>query len=139
MFGEPKVYHLAGHKTSTFPQSKAVNQRSYRYPHIQKKKIEKLVEKNLTSGINQLSNNPFAAPVLLVKKEMAVGDFVWTIDGSMPQQSRTGSQSLSLKSCYLLDELHGSKIITELDLRSGYHQIRVNPEDIFKTAFRTAH
>nr|GEU47034.1 ATP-dependent DNA helicase PIF1-like [Tanacetum cinerariifolium] len=86
-------------------------------------------------GFIRPSSSPWGAPVLFVKKKD--GSFQMCIDYSELNKLTVKNQYPLSRINDLFDQLQGSSVYSKIDLRSGYHQLRVRDEDIPKTAFRT--
>ncbi|GJV23909.1 putative reverse transcriptase domain-containing protein [Tanacetum coccineum] len=99
------------------------------------KELAEQLQELSDKGFIRPSSVPWGAPVLFVKKKD--GSFRMCIDYQELNK-------LTVKNHYplpriddLFDQLQGSSVYSKIDLRSGYHQLRVHEEDIPKTAFRT--
>jgi transposase InsO family protein len=106
-----------------------------RYSMTEVSTIRETVSELMAQGFIEKSCSPFAAPVLFVKKK----------DGTLRMViDYRALNAITVKIRYplpriddLLDKLGQAKYFTSLDLMSGYHQIRINPTDVPKTAFQT--
>ncbi|GJY56986.1 putative nucleotidyltransferase, ribonuclease H [Tanacetum coccineum] len=107
----------------------------YRLAPSEMKELSKQLQELLEKGFIRPSSSPWGAPVLFVKKKD--GSFRMCID-------YRELNKLTIKNRYplpriddLFDQLQGSSVYSKIDLRSGYHQLRIREEDIPITAFRT--
>ncbi|KAI3821769.1 hypothetical protein L1987_09341 [Smallanthus sonchifolius] len=117
------------------PGATPVAKAPYRLGPFEMQELASQLQELLSKGFIRPSHSPWGAPVLFVKKKD--GSFRMCID-------YRELNKLTIKNCYplpciddLFDQLQGSTCFSKIDLRSGYHQLRVLDEDIPKTTFRT--
>jgi hypothetical protein len=115
-----------------------VYSKTYRYPHVHKQEVRTQVSELLDHNIIRHSTSPWSSPVWIVPKKLdASGKKKWrmvidyrklnekTIDDRYPIPNITDT----------LDKLGKAQYFSALDLWSGFHQIKIDPRDIEKTAF----
>jgi hypothetical protein len=138
LFAEPTGLPPArahDHRIHLVAGTEVVVVRPYRYLPLQKDELERQCAALLDQKLIRRSNSAFSAPVLLVKKRD--GSF-WPCIDYRALNAKTIKDKFPIPVVEeLLDELKGTRFFTKLDLRSGYHQVRMHPLDIEKTAFRT--
>ena len=117
------------------PGAAPVAKSPYRLAPAEMQELSSQLQELLDKGFIRPSSSPWGSPVLFVKKKD--GSFRMCID-------YRELNKLTVKNRYplpriddLFDQLQGASYFSKIDLRSGYHQIRVHEDDIPKTAFRT--
>ncbi|GJW76443.1 putative reverse transcriptase domain-containing protein [Tanacetum coccineum] len=117
------------------PGAEPISKAPYRMAPVELKELKEQLQEMLENGFIRPSVSPWGAPVLFVKKK----------DGSMRLCiDYRELNRITIRNRYplsriddLFDQLQGAKYFSKIDLRSGYHQLRVREQDISKTAFRT--
>ncbi|GKE37902.1 putative reverse transcriptase domain-containing protein, partial [Tanacetum coccineum] len=117
------------------PGAAPVARAPYRLAPSEMKELSEQLKELSDKGFIRPSSSPWGAPVLFVKKKD--GSFWMCIDFRELNKLTVKNRYPLPRIDDLFDQLQGSSVYSKIDLRSGYHQLRVREEDIPKTAFRT--
>jgi hypothetical protein len=134
----PKGVGFEGVVPETIPLedgTKPVYVPGYRTSPRERAEMQKQIEEGIAMGHIQPSTSPYGAPVLFVVK--TDGSLRMCIDYRRLNNKTVKNKYPLPRIDDLLDSLNGAKYFTTLDLKSGYHQIPLNPSDIAKTTFNT--
>jgi hypothetical protein len=122
-------------KIRLLPSTAPVAIRPYLYAHNQKQELKKQCAEMLGTGVIRPNTSAFSVSMLLVKKG---GDSWWFCVDFRALNAVTVKDKFPIPVVEeLLDELRGATFFSKLDLRSGYHQVLMHPDDVEKTMFRT--
>ena len=117
------------------PGTEPISIAPYRMAPAELKELKVQMEELLSKGFVKASTSPWGAPVLFVKKKD--GSLRLCIDYRQLNKVTIRNQYPLPRIDYLFDQLQGAKVFSKIDLRSGYHQLKVRREDVPKTAFKT--
>ncbi|GJZ53689.1 putative reverse transcriptase domain-containing protein [Tanacetum coccineum] len=118
------------------PGAAPVARAPYRLAPSEMHELSNQLQELADRGFIRPSTSPWGAPVLLVKKKD--GSFRMCIDYRELNKLTIKNRYLLPRIDDLFDQLQGSSVYSKIDLRPGYHQLRVRDEDIPKTAFKTS-
>ncbi|GJU00207.1 putative reverse transcriptase domain-containing protein [Tanacetum coccineum] len=107
----------------------------YRLAPSEMKELSNYLQELSDKGFIRPSSSPWGATVLFVKKKD--GSFRMCIGYRELNKLAVKNRYSLPRTDDLFDQLQGSSVYSNIDLRSSYHQLRVREEDILKTAFRT--
>jgi hypothetical protein len=112
-----------------------ISKRAYRVSRPELVELKKQIDELLEKGYIRPSTSPWAAPVLFVEKKD--GTKRMCIDYRALNEVTVKNKYPLPRIEDLFDQLRGASVFSKIDLRSGYHQLRIRPSDIPKTAFIT--
>ena len=126
---------VTDHRIDLKPDSKTPAMRSYLMSPAEEVTLMSTLDDLLDKGFIEPANLSHASGVLFVSK--ANGKLRLVVNFKPLNQNTIVEQYHLQRIDELLDQAGGSQFCSKLDLHSGFHQIRLNPESVHKTAFQT--